>query len=449
MKVNIKNLGPIKNAEFDISNFTAITGYNNTGKTYISYAIYGFLKIWSSSTKSLELEQETSKFIDDGFLKIDLKEYKNQVIKNFEELTKRYSENIYNIFSANEDEFKDVSFNISINPSEITFENSIESEVTVKGKSILTVRKDAESSFLNFKLIANVDEELPPKYIISDIISKHINEGLLSDFLPNPYIITSERTGINIFQNELDINKNVFFDKLIQNKTGKFDLNPFEYIKEVFDRYSLPIKDSIDRIRDVEKDFKKNSFIAKNHPQIIKKLENSTGVGYKNNKGQYFITYKEGRKKIALPIYLGSSSSRALFDLYLYIKHNAKKGQLLIIDEPELNLHPSIQIQVARLLASLSNIGIKVMITSHSDYIVKEINNLIMLSNDFEYKNEFIKKHKYLENEYLDDVTFYIAENNSLSFVETDNFGLLRTTFDDTIQSLNDISEELFENLSE
>jgi predicted ATPase len=44
-----------------------------------------------------------------------------------------------------------------------------------------------------------------------------------------------------------------------------------------------------------------------------------------------------------------------------------------MVDEPELNLHPENQRRVARLFARLINLGIKVFITTHSDYIVKEL----------------------------------------------------------------------------
>ena len=78
---------------------------------------------------------------------------------------------------------------------------------------------------------------------------------------------------------------------------------------------------------------------------------------------------------------MGESSSavRSLLDIGFYLEHIAKKGDLLIIDEPELNLHPENQRCIARLLAKLVNYGIKVFITTHSDYIVKELNTLIML----------------------------------------------------------------------
>jgi len=46
MKINIKNLGIIQNAEIDLSkDLIVFTGYNNTGKTYLNYLLYGLYKI--------------------------------------------------------------------------------------------------------------------------------------------------------------------------------------------------------------------------------------------------------------------------------------------------------------------------------------------------------------------------------------------------------------------
>ena len=43
LKAKIKNLGPIREAEIALNDLTIIAGKNNSGKTYISYALYGFL----------------------------------------------------------------------------------------------------------------------------------------------------------------------------------------------------------------------------------------------------------------------------------------------------------------------------------------------------------------------------------------------------------------------
>ena len=41
---------------------------------------------------------------------------------------------------------------------------------------------------------------------------------------------------------------------------------------------------------------------------------------------------------------------------------------------------------MANLLARLVTAGIKVLVTTHSDYFIREINNFIMLTNKFENK---------------------------------------------------------------
>ena len=74
-----------------------------------------------------------------------------------------------------------------------------------------------------------------------------------------------------------------------------------------------------------------------------------------------------------------SSAVRSLLDIGFYLRHVANPGDLLMVDEPELNLHPENQRLIARLFARIVNLGIKVFITTHSDYIIKELNTLIML----------------------------------------------------------------------
>ena len=46
MKFRFKNLGQIKEAALELGDLTVIAGRNNTGKTYLAYALYGFLKRW-------------------------------------------------------------------------------------------------------------------------------------------------------------------------------------------------------------------------------------------------------------------------------------------------------------------------------------------------------------------------------------------------------------------
>lgn len=50
---------------------------------------------------------------------------------------------------------------------------------------------------------------------------------------------------------------------------------------------------------------------------------------------------------------------------------------MIIIEEPEAHLHPQAQVQLVEQLAALSRIGIKVVLTSHSDYLFNKVSNLV------------------------------------------------------------------------
>ncbi|GAH73728.1 unnamed protein product [marine sediment metagenome] len=49
MIIKLKNLGPLKQAQFELGEMTIICGHNNTGKTYATYAFFGFLSFWKEA----------------------------------------------------------------------------------------------------------------------------------------------------------------------------------------------------------------------------------------------------------------------------------------------------------------------------------------------------------------------------------------------------------------
>jgi predicted ATPase len=58
MKIKIENLGIMKKAELELGKLTIICGENNTGKTYVTYALYGFLRNWKDLFK-INIPKET------------------------------------------------------------------------------------------------------------------------------------------------------------------------------------------------------------------------------------------------------------------------------------------------------------------------------------------------------------------------------------------------------
>ena len=148
---------------------------------------------------------------------------------------------------------------------------------------------------------------------------------------------------------------------------------------------------------------------------------------------------------------MASSSARGLSDLYFYLRHTAARDQLLIIDEPESHLDTRNQVVFARMLARFVTSGLRVLITTHSDYIVKELNNLMMLSRDFPEKEAVARKLGYRAGEGLDpgSVRAYVAEGGGLTECEIGAFGIEMPVFDETIDEINEAAIELSSRVEE
>ena len=65
-----------------------------------------------------------------------------------------------------------------------------------------------------------------------------------------------------------------------------------------------------------------------------------------------------------------------LTPVVLLLRGGLEPGDTLIIDEIEAHLHPAAQTQMATLLARLVRAGVRVLITTHSDWLLKELGNL-------------------------------------------------------------------------
>ncbi len=103
-------------------------------------------------------------------------------------------------------------------------------------------------------------------------------------------------------------------------------------------------------------------------------------VFYMGQDRQAHLVYQSGDREIGLPIRAASSLARSLAGLDVYLQSWACPGDILIIDEPEMNAHPEAQLAIAEFLALLVNRGIRVVFTTHSPYIVDHLSNLVEAS---------------------------------------------------------------------
>ena len=100
-----------------------------------------------------------------------------------------------------------------------------------------------------------------------------------------------------------------------------------------------------------------------------------------NEAGYPGFTYRPQDWENDLPLIRSSSMVSELAPVVLYLRHQVRPGDVLIIEEPEAHLHPTMQTALARELARMVRAGIRVVMTTHSEWLLEQIGNLVRLSN--------------------------------------------------------------------
>lgn len=82
---------------------------------------------------------------------------------------------------------------------------------------------------------------------------------------------------------------------------------------------------------------------------------------------------------VSMPLTAAASSIKEMAPFTLLLNKFSAKGLSVLFEEPEAHLHPERQVKVADLIACAINQGCHMQITTHSDYFIKRINNLMKL----------------------------------------------------------------------
>lgn len=82
-----------------------------------------------------------------------------------------------------------------------------------------------------------------------------------------------------------------------------------------------------------------------------------------------------------LPLPRASSMVSGLASLVLYLYWRVQSGNVLIIEEPEVHVHPAKQTELARQLVRMVRAGIRVVVTTHSEWLLEQLGNLTQLSD--------------------------------------------------------------------
>ena len=463
LRFHFSNVGPVDDAKLELGDLTVIAGRNNTGKTYLVYTLYGFLReyrnlkrvIIRSPTLDAHLLEVTSltvseiekKLLEEGRLEWENDRDAIELLHTqlFQEMSKRFSETGFpGVFNSSSDFFKDATLRVDFS-SDYSSEGAIGVPIE---RSILWCHFKGKKIELELKSLEPERElEVDPGEIFHWVKYTYLDSIFQVPYtlLGRPiHILSSSRHSISLFFRELDSARSQVVRSLqqIEDDDG-WDSHRISELLRQTSRYPLPIQENIDFARELpELDPK----AEKEDLQLA--LENIIGGRLEVEDDEVrFISTKSDTRSFDIPLHLASSSVWEMTNLFFFLGLLERRGDhFLIIDEPESHLDTANQIQLTRLLARLVNAGTKVLITTHSDYIIKEINNLVMLSSDFEGKREVSKRLGYQQDDEIcpDQIRAYTAEDGTLRRHDVRDIGIDMPVFDDTIRSINMTARELF-----
>lgn len=462
MNIEIQDLGALKCAEFTINDLTIISGANNSGKTYATYTLYGYLKLWK---RFFSFKNLISSLVEDlnaqGAAKLSVETLE----KNFDDLEKsacdQYVASLHRVLAGSEKYLSEVHFRLTSHPFEAFRRTAFEHTATRANSSLFRVSYDGGNNPIRITLLTELSKLENPAETTRlgiDFLNNVLLDQVLGSVYPEIFIASAERTGATIFQKELDVARNRLIEHMGENAGG--DLDPFKALLKASTDYPLPVRDDINFIRSVESLAKEEGELVKANRGLLDDFHDIIGGEYKiiKNQGVYFVPNTKKTAKLTM----GESSSavRSLLNIGSYLRHKAKPGDLLIIDEPELNLHPLNQRKIARLVARIVNSGVKVFLTTHSDYIIKELNTLIMLSPREGHLDRIRLEEKYREDEMLTPlkISVYHAQEGNCRYGDMKKSvrgmtlkkadinveqGIEITSFDDQIEQMDLIQSKI------
>lgn len=369
MEIFIKNIGKVKEANIKIAGITVIAGENDTGKSTISKSLFTvFNSFYNIDKKISEQQKDIIKFTIAKNFSDNLEFIKSIVFKNnFEDtfnINQLVNEIIENseIYKYNEVNLKNkvVEYSQKYNLN-FTKDEDI-NEITEKIKEILNIpNAETEKSILNKNL--NVEFNKQINNIFSD------EEGIIE------IKIKDKKIKIEIFENEIkNIEKtceiSINTEALYLDDPFIIDSNFYNNLSnhKEFLRYRLfsEIEDKTNNIGKI--------IITKKLENIYKKL-NSICSGYmiESNKNTNDFSYRFNNKELDI------KNLSAGLKTFVILKTLLEKGILeengvIILDEPEIHLHPAWQIIFAELIVLIQKeFNMHILLNTHSPYFLNAI----------------------------------------------------------------------------
>ncbi len=397
MKIEIERFGPIKKFSYDLDkDFIVTYGNNNIGKSYSMQIVYLLLKTFIAISGprayrgsyafypySLSLD-----LFGNGLIKL-IQEFKDSD-ESLREITDIIVQNTYKEFSTlfvNEfynscqNTFGNLEKTLESDPVIHVEHQSFSFDIFLKGASVKGIidmkpvrLKKTNSEFHKSKnypsyldiYVANDNEE-PARLIIKQIqqnLTKWF-KSIRSEY-EDVYFLPASRSGIysgmNAFGSivaELSKNRAYFTKKIefpgISEPISDYFIALSNIKQKSYDQYMIYYSQIEDKILKGKVTFDKNRNTLMYKPNNVDALFEMTEVSSMVSEISPIVAF--------LKYILSSQMNKGRF-----------RKSILFIEEPEAHLHPNNQIALVEIFSSLIQGGVKLLMSSHSNYVFNKLN---------------------------------------------------------------------------
>lgn len=438
---SFKNFGRIESAEILRAPFTVICGKNNSGKSYLAYMAWAYyniqyevLRLGPTSLSAPTWFKDAIKSIPDlpdkQSIKISRKDIQNHVNRWLGRNKDRFAKRLLNWDKASIGSFKlEVTHDLYISRSEyFPGEWKDNSQLNFHGWSF------------------SFDEEIPASVDFSKCQWMGMPIGNETEMYDRLYLevvthailgesSSAGATYIPASRSGLILSLGFIADSLFATLRGGKATQPH--------KFAAPIVSFLrSMVRPMGRSPERLSKIADFLEESV--LQGSITRGEDERTTEF--SYLPVGGKAPLPVYASSSMVTELTPVIETLRNGSLSGPL-VLEEPEAHLHLGAQRQMARALVRASNQGVPIIVTTHSDTFLQQLNFLMMLSKN-KNRAKLAKTLKYSSSEFLDPdnvVAYEICPKGKMSSVQKINigeYGIVARSLSDVIM---DMSHEVLE----
>ena len=393
----IKHLGPIEDVEFEINHFTVLTGPQASGKSTIAKVVYFLLSIKDDFIKVL-----TKPKFDKGVNQSYNEMINARLVSKFTGIFG--SEDLLNSKILLECKFSDDTYiNISIKDSDT---------------------QGAEHKTLNFELSQNLidlinekDEEISMVYEGENdyfpVLSKQVEAIFNIDY--DILYIPAGRGMVTALSDQLNYllaDQDVLPYSNIDYCTTKFFMEILRIRSKFINGISRLLEEKKNTLSSQKEKDRLSEFVSQINSILKGKYYYRPGneLLYLDNKDYVKMNYSSsGQQEIVW-----------VLNIMFYYLINGNKTTL-IVEEPETHLFPDTQKKVTELLSMFYNFGNDVIFTTHSPYMLGQVNNMILADDiaGIESREEIIAESQIIKKTdicalFVDDGKINEAINGNL-----------------------------------